>query len=288
MDYARPTELEEALGLLCSRRWTILAGGTDFYPALGAGPLKSDVLDINGLSALEGIYETATHIVIGARTSWSAVIDAPLPPAFDMLKLAAREVGSVQIQNAGTVAGNLCNASPAADGVPPLLALDADVELRSAEGVRYLPLAAFILGNRKTARAPNELLTAIRVPRASARGNSGFVKLGARRYLVISIAMAAARVVLDGGRIAEAAVSVGSCSAVAQRLSGLEAQLKGARVADIRSAVASCDLSELSPIDDVRGTAAYRLEAAREITARALERALERALGVAAERGAMA
>ena len=273
MDYARPTELEEALGLLCTKRWTILAGGTDFYPALGAGPLKSDVLDINGLSALSGIEETETHFVIGARTSWSAVIAAGLPPAFDMLKQAAREVGSVQIQNTGTVAGNLCNASPAADGVPPLLALDAEVELRSVRGARHLPLANFILGNRKTARADDELLTAIRVPKAATRGASGFVKLGARRYLVISIAMAAARVVPDGGRVAKAAISVGSCSAVAQRLSGLESRLEGVERSEMRQTVMEYAFPELSPIDDVRGTAAYRREAAREIVIRALEQA---------------
>ncbi|WP_404934405.1 FAD binding domain-containing protein [Nitratireductor sp. L15S-10] len=273
MDYARPTELEEALGLLCTKRWSILAGGTDFYPALGAAPLRSDVLDINGLSALSGIEETETHFVIGARTSWSAVIGAALPPAFDMLKQAAREVGSVQIQNTATVAGNLCNASPAADGVPPLLALDAEVELRSAKGARHLPLSAFILGNRKTARADDELLTAIRVPKAATRGASGFVKLGARRYLVISIAMAAARVVPEGGRIAKAAISVGSCSAVAQRLSGLEARLEGVERPELRRTVMDYAFPELSPIDDVRGTAAYRREAAREIVIRALEQA---------------
>ncbi|SEB50766.1 CO or xanthine dehydrogenase, FAD-binding subunit [Nitratireductor aquibiodomus] len=273
MDYARPTELEEALGLLCTKRWTILAGGTDFYPALGAGPLKSDVLDINGLSALSGIEETETHFVIGARTSWSAVIAAELPPAFDMLKQAAREVGSVQIQNTGTVAGNLCNASPAADGVPPLRALDAEVELRSVRGVRYLPLANFILGNRKTARADDELLTAIRVPKRASQGASSFVKLGARRYLVISIAMAAARVVPDGAKVVETAISVGSCSAVAQRLSGLESRLEGAERFEMRQIVMDYAFPELSPIDDVRGTAAYRREAAREIVIRALEQA---------------
>ncbi|WP_367717713.1 xanthine dehydrogenase family protein subunit M [Nitratireductor sp. GISD-1A_MAKvit] len=273
MDYARPTELEEALGLLCTKRWSILAGGTDFYPALGAGPLKSDVLDINGLSALSGIEVTETHFVIGARTSWSAVIDTALPPAFDMLKQAAREVGSVQIQNTGTVAGNLCNASPAADGVPPLLALDAEVELRSAKGVRHLPLSGFILGNRKTAREDDELLTAVRVPKISTRGASGFVKLGARRYLVISIAMAAARVVREGAKIAETAISVGSCSLVAQRLSGLEARLEAVERSELRQTVMEYGFPELSPIDDVRGTAAYRREAAREIVIRALEQA---------------
>ncbi|EKF17821.1 FAD binding domain-containing protein [Nitratireductor pacificus] len=270
MDYARPTELEGALELLRSKRWTILAGGTDFYPVLGSGPVRDDVLDINGLSALEGLAETETHLVIGARTTWSALVRAPLPPAFDMLKQAAREVGSVQIQNTGTVAGNLCNASPAADGVPPLLALDAEVELRSAEGVRHLPLSAFILGNRKTARADHELVTAVRVPKASATGRSGFVKLGARRYLVISIAMAAARLVLDGKKIVDAAIAVGSCSAVAQRLTGLETRLRGKDAAACAALIEAYDFPELAPIDDVRGSAAYRRDAAREIVARAV------------------
>ncbi|MCR4265487.1 xanthine dehydrogenase family protein subunit M [Nitratireductor sp. ZSWI3] len=283
MDYARPTELEEALGLLCSKRWTILAGGTDFYPALGAGPLKDDVLDINGLSMLEGIAETDAHILIGARTSWSTVIRTPLPPAFDMLKEAAREVGSVQIQNTGTVAGNLCNASPAADGVPPLLALDAEVELASSDGRRHLPLASFVLGNRKTAREPHEMVTAIRVPKTSAAGRSGFVKLGARRYLVISIAMAAARLVLEGGRVAEAAIAVGSCSAVAQRLSALEDRLRGGDAAALMPLIDAYGFPELTPIDDVRGSAAYRREAAREI----VKRAVAGLLGEA-ERGGLA
>src|SRR5690606_37264276 len=139
--YARPRSVDEALGLLADGDWWILAGGTDFYPALGSLPLKRDVLDINGLENLEHISETDGAFVFGARASWTRVIRHDLPPAFDSLKLAAREVGSVQIQNRATIAGNLCNASPAADGAPPLLALDASVELRSARGSRMLPLA---------------------------------------------------------------------------------------------------------------------------------------------------
>ena len=101
--------------------------------------------------------------MIGARTTWTDLVRHPLPPAFDALKQAAREVGSVQIQNVASVAGNLCNASPAADGVPPLLALDAEVELRSARRARAcLPLGDFILGNRRTALQAGELVTAIR------------------------------------------------------------------------------------------------------------------------------
>ena len=93
------------------------------------------------------------------------------------------------------MAGNLCNASPAADGVPALMVLDAEVAISSAAGSRMLALGDFILGNRKTALQPNEMVTAIHVPKASTAGASAFEKLGARRYLVISIAMAAARVV---------------------------------------------------------------------------------------------
>jgi CO/xanthine dehydrogenase FAD-binding subunit len=273
--YAKPAGLDEALALLASDRWKILAGGTDFYPALGARPLRENVLDINGLPALRGIGTTDGNVVIGARTSWSDIIRHDLPPAFDRLKQAAREVGSVQIQNTGTVAGNLCNASPAADGVPALMALDAEVELRSAAGARHLPLSEFILGNRKTALQPGELMTTVRVPLSATAGRSAFVKLGARRYLVISIAMAAVRIVLGAeGRIVEAALAVGSCSAVAKRLPALEAALVGRTAASVLAdGIGPGHLSGLAPIDDVRGSAEYRLAAAREILARAVRKA---------------
>jgi CO/xanthine dehydrogenase FAD-binding subunit len=270
--YAKPHSLEEALALLAEGPWRILAGGTDFYPGLGAKPLRDNVLDVNALGGLRGISGDDTHVVIGARTTWTAIVRAALPPAFDALKGAAREVGSVQIQNVGTVAGNLCNASPAADGVPALMALDAEIELRSAGAMRRLPLGDFILGNRGTDLRPGEMVTAIRVPRSSARGVSAFVKLGARRYLVISIAMAAARLAIGtDGRIAEAAVAVGSCSAVARRLPALEAALVG-RPADasLGAAVEADHLAALTPIEDVRGSREYRIEAAREIVCRAL------------------
>ncbi|MEW9834761.1 FAD binding domain-containing protein [Mesorhizobium marinum] len=270
--YAKPRTLDEALALLGEARWRILAGCTDFYPALGNRPLTENVLDINGLDALRGFSETQSHLVIGARTTWSAIVAEPLPAAFDALKQAAREVGSVQIQNVATIAGNLCNASPAADGVPALMALDAEVELASLAGRRLLPLGDFILGNRRTALAPGEMLTAIHVPRASTGGASCFHKLGARRYLVISIAMAAARVVVAAdGTIAKAAVAVGACSAVAQRLPALEAALVGLPAGpEVERTVEAADLSDLSPIDDVRASADYRRAAAREIVQRAL------------------
>jgi CO/xanthine dehydrogenase FAD-binding subunit len=274
--YAKPSTLDEALALLGEARWKILAGGTDFYPALGNRPLSDNVLDINGLDELSGVSETASHVVIGARTTWTDLIRHPLPAAFDALKQAAREVGSVQIQNVASVAGNLCNASPAADGAPALLVLDAEVELRSRAGSRMLPLQDFILGNRRTAIRPGEIVTAIRIPKASIAGSSSFQKLGARRYLVISIAMAAARVIVGtDGRIESAAIAVGACSAVAQRLPTLEAALVGSRPGrEVEQAVAAALFAELSPIDDVRGSADYRRGAAREIVLRALRGAL--------------
>ncbi|CDX27061.1 Molybdopterin dehydrogenase FAD-binding protein [Mesorhizobium sp. ORS 3324] len=269
--YAKPTTVDEALALLGEERWRILAGGTDFYPAQGAKPFRDNILDINGLAELRGIAEADEHWRIGARATWTDVVRHPLPSAFDALKAAAREVGSIQIQNVGTVAGNLCNASPAADGVPALLVLDADVEARSANTTRHVPLADFILGNRRTALQPGEMVTAIRVPKRSAAGTSAFVKLGARRYLVISIAMAAARLVVQNGVVAEAAIAVGACSAVARRLAGVEAALRGGPVtAALAELVLSAPISELSPIADVRGSAEYREAAAREIVARAV------------------
>jgi CO/xanthine dehydrogenase FAD-binding subunit len=175
------------------------------------------------------------------------------------LKLAAREVGSVQIQNRGTVAGNICNASPAADGVPPLLTLDAEVELASSRELRRVPLAQFILGNRKTAMVQDEIVTRIMLPETSALGVSSFQKLGARKYLVISIAMVAVRLVVTRKVITDAAIAIGSCSEVAQRMGELERSVLGYSANQISALDISPDLmSELLPIDDVRATAAYR------------------------------
>ncbi|WP_417520185.1 FAD binding domain-containing protein [Minwuia sp.] len=259
--YARPATLESALEHLAEGDWSLLAGGTDFYPARVGRPLNEPVLDISGVAGLRGIDRTDEGFSIGALTTWTDVIRADLPPAFDALKLAAREVGSIQVQNAGTVAGNLCNASPAADGVPPLLVLDAEVEAMSGQGVRRLPLTAFIRGNRQTALGAGEMVTRILIPGSALKGHSTFLKLGARKYLVISIVMVAAR--LGEG---DAAVAVGSCSAVAQRLRALEADLRGGVIG-----VRPEHLSPLSPIDDMRADATYRGEAAAALVQRAVD-----------------
>lgn len=271
--YFRPKTLDEAVSLLASSGAQILAGGTDFYPALGERLPQGRVVDITALGEIRGITIESDHIRIGGSTTWSEVIRAPLPRCFDALKAAAREVGSVQIQNRGTVAGNLCNASPAADGVPPLLALDAEVELASAAGRRRLPLEQFLAGNRKTLRRADEILAAVWVPRRMENARSAFLKLGARRYLVISISMVAVVVQADvEGCIAEARVAVGSCSAKAQRLRALENDLLSLPLqTGIGAAVKAGHLAHLSPIDDVRATAAYRRDASLTLVQRALE-----------------
>lgn len=238
---------------------TVLAGGTDFYPARVGRTIDDDILDITAIASLSGIAASDRGWRIGATTRWSDVVAAELPPLFDGLKQAAREVGGRQIQNAGTVAGNLCNASPAADGVPPLLALDAEVEIASRRGARRIALAAFITGNRRTVLAADELVVAVHVPRPTRPARSVFKKLGARRYLVISIAMAAATLECDRDRIVSARVAVGACSAVAQRLPALERDLAHAPIdRSIADRVRAAHLAPLTPIDDVRGSAAYR------------------------------
>ncbi len=273
MGYERPDCLADALRLLASAPRTILAGGTDLYPATRTSSLRGDVLDITALPELQGFEDQGPSWRLGACMTWSQIIQAPLPPAFDALKLAAREVGAWQIQNAGTLAGNLCNASPAADGVPALLILDAEVELASAAGRRRLPLSDFIEGPRRTARRSDELMTAVILPKAACEGLSDFLKLGARKYLVISIAMVAVRVALEVGRIRQAALAVGSCSAVATRLPRLESALVGHSLEDALAMLDDAAVAEaLSPIDDVRGSADYRRKAAAELLRRALRR----------------
>ena len=270
--YARPSSLDEALALLSNSKPTILAGGTDIYPARVGKPLDDDFLDITGIDALRGVSDMGDAWRIGATATWTDVIEASLPPVFDGLKQAAAEVGGVQIQNAGTVAGNLCNASPAADGVPPLLSLNAEVELASAGNSRRLPLGEFILGNRQTARRAGELLTAIHVPKAADDAISNFLKLGARKYLVISIAMVAVVIERADGVVGSARVALGSCSAVAQRLPAVEAALAGQPLdAGLGGQIAQEHLGDaISPISDVRGSADYRLDAAATLVRRAI------------------
>lgn len=270
--YARPTDFTEALNLLAEPDVRVLAGGTDIFPAAGERPLSGRYVDITALPMLRGVSSERDWLRIGAGVTWSDLTKADLAPAFNALRAAAREIGGVQIQNRGTIAGNLCNASPAADGIPPLLVLDAEVELAATRGRRRLPLGEFIVGNRRTALHRDELMTAIFVRRPAPTARSSFLKLGARRYLVISIVMVAVLLDIVDGTVRCARVAAGACSAAAKRLPEVEQRLLGAPAqTGLGDRIGGEDLAALSPIDDLRASAEYRRDAALTLVRRAIE-----------------
>jgi N-methylhydantoinase B len=266
--YFRPLSLADALAIRARQPVVVLAGGTDVYPAranrIGWGDLRrDDILDISAIVELKGIREEEGRLRFGALTTWTEMRRASLPPAFAGYQRAAGDVGGQQVQNRGTLVGNICTASPAGDGIPCLLSLDAEVELASAGGRRVVPIGQFIDGYRHTVCAPAELVTAILVPNPPPGARGHFVKLGARRYLVISIVMAAAVLAADAnGAVTHARVAVGACSAVARRLPQLERALLGQPLAAAPDLVKADHFAPLSPIDDVRASATFRRAAA--------------------------
>jgi CO/xanthine dehydrogenase FAD-binding subunit len=284
--YLRPSSLPEALDALADAPRLVLAGGTDVYPAHTTRPVERPVLDISRLEGLHGIHRAdGGSWRIGATTTWTDIAESRvLPRAFDGLREAARQVGGRQIQNAGTIAGNVVNGSPAADGTPNLLVLDAVVECASAaRGIRQVPLAAFMTGYRSTGLLPDELVTAVIVGSVSETARSTFQKLGSRAYLVISIVAVAVVLDIRAGRVGDARVAVGACSPVPVRLVDLERDLldasvdnadRGTGARSLAALVEPRHLAALSPIDDVRAPAGYRLEAALTLVRRALAEAV--------------
>jgi len=270
--YLRPRTLAQATAALAERPGLRpLAGGTDVYPALRPG---AELLDLTAITELRGVRVGPEGVRIGALATWTEVQRAGLGPGFAALVQAGREVGSPQIQNVATVVGNLCNASPAADGTVALLALEAEVEIAGPGGTRRVPLDGFVTGVRQVALGRAEIVTALHLPPPA--GRSAFVKLGARRYLVISVAMVAAHLVLDAsGRVARAAVAVGACSPVARRQPRLESALAGLETGALPGAVDPGLLDGLSPISDVRAPAGYRTDAVPVLIRRALAACLE-------------
>ncbi len=275
--YLRPTSLGEALEALgpsgpAPGALTMLAGGTEVYPARAGRALTDDILDLAAVPELHGIEERDDHIRIAALATWRDLTDADLPPGLEALKRVARGMGGPQIQNTGTLCGNLCGAAPTADGMPALMALDASVELASAEGVTSLPLDAFILGAQRTALARDQLMTAVVVPKPAPGARSHFVKVGARSPPVIAIVSAAALVEGDGaGRVGAARLAVGACGPRPGRLPALEAALVGRPLdGDLGAAVEPRHLAALEPLEDARASADYRLEAVAVLLRRIL------------------
>lgn len=269
MAYLLAESVNEAVDALAGGAIAV-AGGTDVYPGLRDRLPDWNMVDVSRIPECRGVDREPSGWRIGAATTWSELLAEPLPQAFDGLKAAAIEVGSVQVRNAGTVAGNICNASPAADGMPPLLALNAEVELAGPDGRRRMPLREFVIGPRRTSLATGEIMVAIRAPEPEPEMRGAFLKLGARKHLVISIAMVAVAIREERGRVAEARVAVGACSPVALRLPAVESALEGRDREGVRALdIDASSLEPLRPISDARGGADYRLEAAAVLIRRA-------------------
>ena len=260
-----PTSLADVLALLAAEPgvWKPFAGGTDLMVLLEAGKLTHrNYVNIWNLDELRGIHANTDHVTLGALTTYTDVQDNPiLQSEFPMLCQAAGETGGLAIQNRGTLGGNIVNSSPAADSPPALLAYDAEVELASTQGSRWLPYQGFHTGYKQMLIQPDELLTRIRLPRNTTGAKHYYRKVGTRKAQAISKVCFAALARLNDGRIEDARVIVGSVAPIVVRCLQTEAALRGRQpdAVTVRSAQASL-LREISPIDDIRSTANYRLQ----------------------------
>ena len=253
--------IEEALRMRAEHpEATVLAGGTDVMVFIEGGALKpTSVLNIWGCIGLRSIEQTETGHRIGALSTWTDIANHPgLPPA--LIECAAT-VGAAQIQNRGTVGGNIANASPAGDSLPLWLAMDAEFELASTRGTRRVEAADFWTGYRTTAMAKDELLLAVHI---APRDNDSVVyrKVGTRMAQAISKVVLGGRIRTENGIVTEARVALGSVAAVPVRLPSVEAALVGAPV---DPGAARLVAEDITPIDDIRSTASYRTAVATRI-----------------------
>jgi CO/xanthine dehydrogenase FAD-binding subunit len=258
-----PATLSDALRMLRDEGPLVpLAGCTDLYVALNFGALpETRFVDLWPLGELRQIQMRGDVLSVGALATYTDVIRSPLVRRrLPMLVAAAREVGGVQIQNRGTIGGNVANASPAGDTLPVLAAADAVVVLQSAGGVRRVPFSAFYTGYRRSVRRADELITALEVP--PVRGRQWFRKVGTRAAQAISKVVMAAVAPADGD---PPRIALGSVAPTVVRLPSTEAALAaGVSVAEAQQVL----IEEIAPIDDLRSTAAYRTRVAANLLAR--------------------
>ena len=262
MDVLTPRSLAEALALVADRPGAVpIQGGTDVMVALNFDRARPQaLLNLNEVAELRGWSRENGTLRLGAGLTYAEAMEAPLAEALPALAEASRTVGSPQIRNRGTIGGNLGTASPAGDALPPLLVEGARVELASARGVRELPLDEFLLGVKRTALADGELIVAVLVEPSGQPQT--FMKIGPRNAMVIAVCSLA--LVADRER-GELRAAFGSA---APGVPLVIAPLEDAAAFPEQVAEAA------SPIDDVRGTAAYRRHALRVLTQRALDRCL--------------
>lgn len=265
-----PRSLEAALSLLADEPgvWKPFAGGTDLMVLLEAGKLTHrNYINIWRLDELRGINANNDHVTLGALTTYTDVQANPiLQSEFPMLCQAASETGGLAIQNRGTLGGNIVNASPAADSPPALLAYDAEIELVSTDGSRWLPYQGFHTGYKQMLIAPNELLVRVRMPRNTRGATQYYRKVGTRKAQAISKVCLAAVAKLDHDQISDARIALGSVAPIVIRCVQTENSLRGRKpdAETIKSACATLS-HEISPIDDIRSTADYRLQVAKNL-----------------------
>jgi CO/xanthine dehydrogenase FAD-binding subunit len=278
-----PSSLADALALLKNEPgvWKPFAGGTDLMVLLEAGKLPHrNYINIWSLNELRGIEATDTHITLGALTTYTEIQANPiLRSEFPMLCQAASETGGLAIQNRGTIGGNIINASPAADSPPALLAYDTEIELISTRGSRWLPYQGFHTGYKQMHIAPDELLARIRLPRNTAGLMHYYRKVGTRKAQAISKVCFAAVGRTNNEQIAETRIAVGSVAPIVVRCVETENALKD-RKPDAETISLACTslAREISPIDDIRSTANYRLQVAKNLLTDFVSSALSSAL----------
>ena len=276
--YHKPPTLPEALALVYSNpsKFPVLAGGTDIIVQWKSGIINpSGIIDISAVDELAVIIEKEDSVEIGAlathaQIAANKIVGRHLPVLSD----ACKSIGALQIQNRGTIGGNIMNASPAGDTLPVLAAFDAEILAQDLTGERWIPVRSFYTGYRKTAIKSTELLTRIRFPKQRKEENSRFYKIGTRRAQAISKVVMCVRGTIDHGGIKEIAIAVGSVAPTVVRMTGTEVLLKGRVInaALVDNARRSIE-DEVHPIDDVRSTADYRRHICGALLAQFLDEA---------------
>lgn len=265
-----PANLPDALGILAADPgvWQPFAGGTDLMVLLEAGRLAhKNYVNIWNLDELRGIKVTSEQVTLGALTTYTDVQEHDILRAeFPMLCQAASETGGLAIQNRGTLGGNIINASPAADSPPALLAYNAELELLSVHGSRWVPYQSFHWGYKLTTRQPDELLARIRLPRRETGLHHYYRKVGTRKAQAISKVCLAATARLEQGSINHIRIALGSVAPVPLRCRKTEDALNGAVLDETIIDTARAELSkEIVPIDDIRSTKDYRLRVSQNL-----------------------
>jgi carbon-monoxide dehydrogenase medium subunit len=283
-DYLEPATLEEAVALLArhGEQAHVLAGGTDLFVEIREHLRRPRyVMNIKRIAGMDALaYDPREGLRIGALVTTRALECMPqLERHYPGLWQALRELGSIQVRNRATLAGNICRASPSADTLPPLIADGARLRLHGRGGARELALEEFFTGPGRTRLQRDELLTEIRVPAPPARCGKAYLKLGRRKAMELATVGVAASVALGAdGRIGEARICLGAVAPTPIRASEAESLLAGKAPEPALLAQAARAARQVSrPISNVRGSAEYRREMVEELTRRALEQALERA-----------